>query len=309
MNADTAVLLMAYGAASSLEDIPAYLEDIRGGRPADDKLVAEVRERYRRIGGSPLLDITRAQASALQRKLGCRVYVGMRHSPPTILEAARKMKQEGVRQVVAMPLTPYFSALSSGAYFASLDRAARELGAGWRTAKVESWHLQPSLIEAFGLKIQEALRRIPQSERANVAVLFTAHSLPRRILKDNDPYPRQLSETVAAVARRAGLSDWRFAYQSQGRTPEPWLGPEAGEILEQIASEGRKGVVLAPIGFISDHMETLYDDDILYRGKAEELGLRYVRAASLNDDPGLVAAMAAAILEKMKGTFARARSY
>lgn len=294
------VLLMAYGAAASLEEIPAYLQDILEGRPASPELVAEVRQRYRLMGGrSPLLEITRAQAKALEERLNAEegpgayvVHVGMWHSAPTILEAVQRMKQERHTYAVAMALTPYYSKLSVEAYLKRYREAVEDCGGGFTTLAVESWCRHPSYVEAWAAKVRAGLSRFSDGERARVQVLFTAHSLPARILNDGDPYPGELLHTAEAVARQAGLSSCEFAYQSRGRTPEPWLGPEAGEVIGQLAADGCRHLLLIPIGFLSDHMETLYDDDVLYRRQAEGLGMRYERAESLNCDPMLIRALA-----------------
>lgn len=307
MSSKTAVLLMAYGAAARPEDVPAYLEDIRGGRPPSPELVAEIQERYRLMGGrSPLLDITRAQAKALEVKL-CeadpseeyKVYVGMRHSAPTIADAVREMKADGQSWVVALALTPYYSKLSVGAYMARYHEAIVDAEARFTTLEVESWSCHPLYVQAWAEKVLAALSRFTAKERAGVRVLFTAHSLPARILNDGDPYPTELQRTTAAVARAAGLEAWDFAYQSAGRTPEPWLGPEAAQVIDRLAERKHSGVLLVPIGFISDHMETLYDDDILYKQRAEALGLRFERAESLNDDPRLIGALADVVLKRL----------
>lgn len=283
----TAVLLMAYGAAATLEDIPAYLQDIRGGRPATPELIAAVRERYQRIGGrSPLLEITRTQASALENRLGLRVYVGMRHSPPTILEAVRAMARDGHDKIVAMALTPFHSGMSTGAYFKKLDEALAISGIRMKVASVDSWNDHPALIEAWTRKLRDALERFPKDQP--VEVIFTAHSLPEKILKDHDPYPKELNETVEAVAKAAGLKHWKFAYQSRGATAEPWLGPDAADVIRGSRSDN---ILIVPIGFVSDHMETLYDDDIMYRELAHSIGKRFERAESLNDDQLFIEAM------------------
>ena len=283
-----AVLLMAYGAAASLEEIPAYLQDIRGGRPASPELVAAVRDRYVKIGGkSPLLEITRAQAAALADKSGLKVYLGMRHSPPTIAEAVRAVARAGHDRIVALPLTPFYSKMSVGAYLKKAEEAVAAVGARIEIVPVESWHDHPALIEAWSRRVKDAVARFPQGE--DVEVLFTAHSLPEKILKDGDPYPKELDETVRAVAKAVGLERWKFAYQSRGATAEPWLGPDAADLIRESPS---KNLLIVPIGFISDHMETLYDDDILYRELAQSLGKRFERAASLNDDPLLVETLA-----------------
>ncbi len=295
----TAVLLMAYGAAGSLDEIEPYLRDIRGGRPVGPELVAEVRRRYELMGGrSPLLEITRVQAQRLEERLNQAgpgrfgVYVGMRHWHPYINETVGRIVADGCDRLVALCLTPYYSKLSVGAYFGKLDEACGAHGAHFPIARVESWSQQPLLIEALADQLAAARDRFAPEVSARVPIVFTAHSLPERILKDNDPYPGELHATAQAVAQRIGAGEWRFAYQSQGRTPEPWLGPDAGSVIAELHAQGHRHVLLAPIGFISDHMETLYDVDILYAGQARARGMQLERAASLNADPKLIEALA-----------------
>ena len=296
----TGVLLMAYGAAASLDDIPEYLADIRRGRPADQALVQEIRQRYERIGGrSPLLEITAAQARALEKALGAgfRVGFGMRHSAPRIADALQRLAAANAT-VVGLPLTPFASRLSTGAYFDALSEAARALP-GVKVLQAPSFHDHPRLIEALAERTREAL----SGADGDPVVLFTAHSLPLRIEAEGDPYQRQLRETAALVAARLGLSRWEFAYQSRGRTGEEWLGPEAGDVIARLAAEGAKALVISPIGFVSEHLETLYDDDVLYREQAQGLGLRFARAGALNDHPAFIDALADAA-RKADGTLA-----
>lgn len=305
----TGVLLMAYGAAASLEEIPAYLADIRHGRPPDPALIEEIRSRYARMGGrSPLTDITAAQARALEKRLGpgFEVGMGMRHSAPRIADALVELLRGGCETVVGVPLTPFASTLSTGAYFAKLDEAAVGLGAGSKIRRVASFHDHPRLIAAYEERAREALARFAGRFPR---FLFTAHSLPSRIDKEGDPYSIQLKETAALVAARLELESFDFAYQSSGRTGEPWLGPDAGEVIDHLAQDGIQSLLLAPIGFVSEHLETLYDDDVLYRGQAERLGMRFERAATLNDHPGLIDALADAVVSSMNGTFQAPHSY
>lgn len=301
------VLLMAYGAAKNLESIPAYLADIRHGRPPDAALVAEITERYKAMGGrSPLPEITQGQAKALADSLGggFRVAVGMRHCEPTIAQALRELS--GCERVVGLPLTPFASKLSTGAYFAKLEEAAASAGAS--VLRAPSFHDEPALVRGLAERLEEARARLAGAPHR---VLFTAHSLPSRIERENDPYPAQLRQTASLVAAKAGLASFEFAYQSQGRTGEPWLGPDAGEALERLAREGTRAVVLSPIGFVSEHLETLYDDDVLYRAQAERLGMRFERARALNDHPAFIEALAAAVAAALKdqGTFSTPRTY
>ena len=284
-----AVLVMAYGGPGSLDDVEPYLLDVRGGRPTAAELVEEITRRYARIGGrSPILERTEAQALALGRVLGPAwpVYVGMRHWHPFIGETVERMVACGERRVVAIVLAPHYSALSVGAYEKRLLDAAR---GRLDLALVRSWGDHPKFLEAVAERVRRALQRFPVPDA--VQVLFTAHSLPERILAAGDPYADELQASAAAVARLAGVGEWRFAYQSAGATPEPWLGPEAGAVMTELAAT-RKNFLIVPIGFVSDHVEVLYDVDVAYRGLAERLGVRLERTDSLNDDPLLVAALA-----------------
>lgn len=308
VNQTVGVLLMAYGAANSLEEVAPYLADIRAGRPPSPELVEEVKQRYRLMGGkSPLLEITRQQASALEANLNqdkttsptFKLYIGMRHWHPYIKDAVASMARDGIRKVVALCLTPYYSRMSVEAYFKKMEESQTALGARFEVIRVESWNDQPLFIQALADKLGAALNRFEESVRKKVPILFSAHSLPARILEEKDPYPQELHETIELVMKKAGPNPWRFAYQSRGRTPEPWLGPDAGEVIKQLHHEGFRHLLMAPIGFISDHMETLYDVDILYRKQAESLGIHLERAESLNASPALIQALAGVIRDHL----------
>ena len=296
-----AVLLMAYGGPDSLDEVEPYVMDIRGGRPVSEHFIEEIKERYRRIGGkSPLLELTRTQARALEKELtdqgvSNRTFVGMRHWQPRIREAVDEIRFAGLSDVVALCMAPQYSEMSIGAYFGRYREALSEFGLAWKTIYIESWHDHPLLLQAFAQKAREALSRFPAEVRPDVPILFTAHSLPERILSSSDPYDCQVKETAARVAQRLDQSRWVFAYQSQGHSAEKWLGPKVEEILERLASEGVENVLVAPIGFVSDHVEVLYDVDVHFRERAASLGLRLERCASLNDDPLFIRAMAATV--------------
>ena len=284
------VLLMAYGGPGSLDDVEPYLLDVRGGRPTAPELVAEITARYAQIGGrSPIRERTEAQARALALALGpdWPVYVGMRHWHPYIREAVERILADGGRRVVAIVLAPHYSAMSVGAYEQKLlDAAEGRL----ELALVRSWGDHPQFLEAVTDRVTQALQRFPAPKR--VQVLFTAHSLPERILATGDPYPDQLRASAAAVAKLANLALWHFAYQSAGQSPEPWLGPEAGAVMTELAGQGHRDFLITPIGFVCDHVEVLYDVDVVYRALATRLGVHLERTDSLNDNPLLVAALA-----------------
>ncbi|MFH2203588.1 MAG: ferrochelatase [Elusimicrobiota bacterium] len=303
INGSAAVLLAAYGAAENLDEVPGYLRHVLGGREVPERLVSDVRERYRAIGGrSPLVDITRAQAGALEAELGAglRVRIGMKHSAPTIRSAVEAAAADGCRTLVVLAMSPYYSKLSVGAYLHAADGAAAACGGGLRTLGVESWHDHPQLIEALADRVREAGARVPAGLRPETALLMTAHSLPERAAPAGDPYPESLRATAEAVARKTGFTRWSFAYQSRGGSgKEAWLGPDAGEVLEQLARDGIRSVILSPIGYLAENLETLYDDDILYRAAAEKAGMRFERAAALNDHPRLIAALADIVRGKL----------
>jgi ferrochelatase len=284
------VLLMAYGGPNNLAEVEPYLLDVRGGRPTKPELVEEIRGRYAKIGGrSPIRELTEAQAAGLGRALGLGfvTYVGMRHWHPYIKETVDRIVRERHRRLVGIVMAPHYSAMSIGAYEKKLlEAAAGRLD----VTMVQHWGDNPAFLDAVAARVRQALARFPAQER--VRVLFTAHSLPERILANGDPYPDELRASATAVAQRVGLTTWRFAFQSAGATPEPWLGPEAGSVIRELAGEGHDAFLIVPIGFVCDHVEILYDVDVEYRGLAQKLGVRLERTASLNDDPGLIAALA-----------------
>jgi ferrochelatase len=297
------VLLMAYGSPEKIDDVAAYFTHIRGGRPPSPEAVEDLKERYRRIGGrSPLFEITYRQARALEDHLNdseerWRVYVGMRHAPPFIRETIAQMKNDGVQRAVGLALAPHYSRMSVGAYIEAAQQALREIQSSIQIGFVESWHLHSLFLKALSERVRLGLERFSPQERRQLIVVFTAHSLPERILSWNDPYPRQLLETSQAVAERVGLTQWRFAYQSAGHTPEPWLGPDLLDILKELGDEGDKTLLVCPVGFVADHLEVLYDIDLEARRRAEELGIHLERTESLNDDPQFVAALTAIVRE------------
>lgn len=285
-----AVLLLAHGTPESLDEMPEYLTRVRGGRPPSPELVAEMTRNYAAIGGrSPLTDRTLEQARALADALGdgTPVAVGMRNARPFIADALRDLAAAGATDVVAIPLAPQYSSLSVEKYRGAVDAARPE---GMDVRFVESWHAQPDLIAAFAEKVRAA-RALAEPD----AVVFTAHSLPIRVIESGDPYARQVEETASAVAAAAGVAAFRLAYQSAGRTPEPWLGPSLEEALAEAASAGARDVLVVPAGFVSDHTEILYDIDVQAAAAARALGLVLRRTQSLNASPAFVRALVALV--------------
>ncbi len=295
----TGVLLMAYGGPDSLDDIPAFLLDIRGGRPTSQELVDEITENYRKIGGSsPLLALTERQAALVEARLNetappgrrYKTYIGMRHWTPWIEDAVERMIADGIGHAVALVLAPHYSSMSTARYFAKLDKALAERGDAFSYTPITSYHDHPRYIQALAARVRQALAEMP----ADTLVIFSAHSLPQRILAQGDPYDAQLRETARLVAAQAGLpvERWTFSYQSAGRTPEPWLGPQLEEYVVELARQGHRHLLSVPVGFVADHVEILFDIDIKARHAAQVAGARLERVPSLNDDPLFVEALA-----------------
>jgi ferrochelatase len=291
------VLIMAYGGPNSLEEIPGYLADIRAGRPTTPAVLEEIRHNYEQIGGkSPLLENTRKQVAAVQAQLDparFRCYLAMRHWAPWIEEVVGQMLDDGATHAISLVLAPHYSKLSIARYQEKIaDGLAMHRG-HINFAHIESYHDAPQYIAALANRVQEGVSRWPRGQQDQVHIVFSAHSLPARILKMGDPYDRQLRETAQLVASQAGLrpGQWSWSYQSAGRSPEPWLGPQLEEHIADLAATGVKNIVSVPIGFVSDHVEILYDIDIKAQSVAKELGVRLERPPALNDDPLFIATL------------------
>jgi protoporphyrin/coproporphyrin ferrochelatase len=288
------VLVMAYGGPDNLEEVEPYLMDVRGYRATAPEIVHEVRERYREIGGrSPILERTQAQADALQAVLNeqgpdFRVFVGMRHWRPFIPDALTAMREQGIERTVGLVMAPHYSRMSIQAYFNKIEEA----NSGMQVARIHDWHLLPEYLDALAERVQAALERFPESVRADAPVLFTAHSLPERILEWGDPYPLQLLATTEALKDRLGHRPYEFAYQSAAISNEPWLGPDASEVIAGYAAEGKRHILICPIGFVCEHVEILYDIDIVYQNLAKKLEVQLERIVMLNDSPKMIRGLA-----------------
>jgi len=277
-----AVVLMAYGSPERLADVPAYYADIRGGRPIRPELLADLTDRYRRLGveeHNPLNAITEETRAALEHELGVPVFTGMKHWTPRIAAAAERALAAGATTVVGLVLAPHYSRLSIGGYRRQLADA---LAGRAELAFVESWHDEPGLIEFLARRVRGT----------DAHVVFTAHSLPARILEEGDPYQEQLLETARLVADAAALSDWSFSYQSESTTGEPWLQPDILDHLGDLRARGAREVLVCPVGFVADHLEIRWDLDTEASRRAEELGLGFARIEMPNADPAFVGVLA-----------------
>jgi protoporphyrin/coproporphyrin ferrochelatase len=279
---ETAVILMAYGSPERVADVPAYYSDIRGGRPIRQELMDDLVARYRSLGiedSNPLNAITEATRAALQEELGLPVYTGMKHWTPRIADAAEAALTGGAERIVGLVLAPHYSSLSIAGYRKLLKEAVDDRA---DIVFVDSWHDHQGFISFLADRVRDT----------EAHVVFTAHSLPARILDEGDPYKDQLLETARLVADTAGVEDWSFSFQSESPTGEPWLGPDILDHLEALSARGIESVLICPVGFVSDHLEIRWDIDTEAQDKARELGLQLERIEMPNDDPRFVRALA-----------------
>ena len=295
------VLLLAHGAPDRLEDIPAFLINVRQGRKLPEAVVNEIIRRYSLIGGSPLTRLTTLQAQRLAELLGRPVYLGMRNWKPFIAEAVRQINADGGERVVALCLAPQNSRTSIGLYKKNLFEDVERVAPNVQVDFIESWHDHPGLVEAFRERVATALAHVRAEARGPVPVIFTAHSVPEKTIRDGDPYERQVRETAALVASALGLEEYCVAFQSQGMTSETWIGPTVESLIDRLAAQGRRHVLLAPVGFVCDHVEILYDIDVVFRAYGMTRGVTVHRSESLNDSPLFIQALAAIVEERAGG--------
>jgi protoporphyrin/coproporphyrin ferrochelatase len=292
MKNHTAVILIALGGPRSLDEVGPFMAAFMG-RPAPAPVVTAVVERYKLIGGkSPLPELVKAQADALEKELGSayRAYEGFRYTNPMVAESFDRAIKDGARRVIALSLSPFSTEVTTGAY----KSACNGLGSGETCPLfIPSWHDNLLFIDSWADKIRAGLARFPETQQDAVVKIFTSHSIPIRYIMAGDPYQQQVEEAVRLVVGKTGIKNWRVAWQSKGaRATEPWIGPEVEPTLDRIAQEGYKAVFEIPIGFTCDHMETLYDIDIVHRAHAKKLGLNFERAESLNTSPLFIKALA-----------------
>jgi ferrochelatase len=303
MTEPTGLLVMAYGTAAGPDDIERYYTDIRGGRAPAPEALQELRERYAAIGNTfPLDRITRDQAAGIEAELNARgdrtwkAYVGYKHSPPFVTESVVRMERDGITEAYGIVMAPHYARMSIGGY---LDRVRAGNPRAMRIHVIQSWNTHPSFLEVLSERVATARGSLTEEERANDVVIFSAHSLPARIVEEGDPYPHQLRETAEAVAERLGLERWVTAWQSAGRTVEPWLGPPLEEVVAKVAADGSTAVISCPCGFTADHLEVLYDVDFEAAAAAREAGIRLVRTASMNAEREFVRAVADVVTDHL----------
>src|SRR5208337_1402161 len=292
------VLLLAHGAPDRLEEVPAFLLNVREGRKLPDAAVNEIVRRYTLIGGSPLLRLSALQAAFLAKLLGRPVYLGMRNWKPFISEAVLKIRADGVERVVALCLAPQNSRTSIGLYKKYLFEDVERLAPNVEVDFIENWHDHSGLVEAFRERVATALARVQATVGGLVPVIFTAHSVPEKTIQGGDPYEQQVRETAALVAKAVGLEEFSVAFQSQGMTSERWIEPTVESLIDQLAARGQRHVLLAPLGFVCDHVEILYDIDVVFREYGKTRGVTVHRSASLNDSPLFIQALAAIVTER-----------
>ena len=297
----TGVLIMAYGTPSTPEDVEAYYTRIRHGRAPSPELLADLVRRYNAIGGtSPLAQRTEAQvkgvAAALERLApgGYDVRFGSKYEPPLLEETAASFRDDGFNLVIGLVLAPHSSSMSTDQY---MSRAREALGPDVEFIEIGAWYEAPGFLELIARRVNDALATIPESRRATTEVIFSAHSLPEKILSQGDRYPDQLLDSAKRAADLAGLARFDIAWQSAGRTADPWIGPDILVVLREKRAQGVSDVVSCPIGFVADHLEVLFDIDIEAQGVAREIGLNLVRTTSLNDDPEFVDILAQVVHE------------
>jgi protoporphyrin/coproporphyrin ferrochelatase len=310
----TGVVLMTYGSPTDLDDVGAYMTRVRGGREPSPELVAEFQRRYQAIGMSPLVGITQRQAAALEAALNAhdaersfRVAAGMRFSQPSIGDVVQSLLDAGAQRLLGLILSPQYSGTLMGAYETQLRQAAGSVA----VHMVGAWHLNPAVVEALASRVRGELAQFDDDMRDRVPVLMTAHSLPKRVVDREPEYVEQLQETAHAIAQAAELDAdrWWFAYQSAGHSPEEWLKPDMLDVLPELAAAGHRQVVVAPVQFLADHLETLYDVDIAGREQALSAGFeRFVRVEAPNDAPDFAAALANVVRGELASVDSPARA-
>lgn len=299
------LLIMAYGTPYKLEDLERYYTHIRRGRRPSPELIEELRNRYEAIGGiSPLSRITSEQAEKLEKQLNelqneieFKMYLGLKHIEPFIEDTVKQMHEDGIEEAVSIVLAPHFSSFSVKSYNDRVKEEAEKLG-GPRFTTVESWYDEPKFIDYWAEKVKQIYEQMPEDEKRDSMVIFSAHSLPEKILQSGDPYPQQLQETADFIAEQAGIKTYTVGWQSAGKTPEPWLGPDVQDLTRDLAKEHHyKAYVYVPVGFVCEHLEVLYDNDIECKRVTDEVGANYYRPEMPNAKENFIDALSTVILK------------
>ena len=303
------ILLASFGSAATAEEVPAYLARVRGGREAPPDLIAEFQRRYKVVGGSPLIRITREQAAALERLLNTsakpgeryRTTVGMRYSAPWLADGLKELSAAGARRIVVVLLSAQYSPLFMGGYHRAVDETLPLLPAGTQVTVSGPWHDEPLLIKSMAKRVREALGSFPAAERDHLPIILTVHSLPQAMVEREPDYLAQIRSTGEALVRELRLPKdrWQQAYQSAGHSPEPWLKPDFKELLPGLRAQGHRSVLVVPLQFLADHLETLYDVDTAGGEEAASEGMRMVRSPALNAMPEFIEALAAVVKREL----------
>jgi ferrochelatase len=300
-----ALLLLAFGGPCSLDEVEPFLTRLFRGRTPSSEQLERVKERYRLIGGrSPLPEITLKQAKAMEESLNSKgyrftSYVGMRYGHPLIEETLQEILRDGIREVIALPMAPFRSSASTGAYVEEVSHIRKSIGEKIAISFVVGWHLHPLFLEAIQEKIEEGLTQFTSEERKRVHLIFSAHSLPKSLVRD-EPYVKDMEESVREVVRKLKPLPWHIAFQSRGMGPEEWLGPDVESVLSEFSQQNVREVLIVPIGFVADHIEVLYDIDVLYQRKAESMGMVLKRTKSLNFSKKFIEALSKIVEEHLK---------
>jgi protoporphyrin/coproporphyrin ferrochelatase len=299
------LMIMAYGGPDKLEDVRPYLLDVRHHRPTSEEIFREIEDRYELIGGrSPILELTRAQADGIEHALNeqaaegesWKVWMGMRHWHPYIAQTLGEMKDAGVERAVTMVMAPHYSAMSIGAY----NRKVEEAQSGIEVVAIDRWNMLPGYLDALEERVNDALQKFPDDVRGSVPIIFTAHSLPEKIRENNDPYESDLKATYEEIASRFQGHPAHWAFQSAAMTKDPWLGPDASIVIDEIHAEGGQHVLICPVGFVCEHVEILFDIDVEFAQQAEKLGMQLERIRMVNDHPKMMAGLAQLVRENAK---------
>jgi ferrochelatase len=301
------LLVMAYGTPYREDDLERYYTHIRRGRKPSPDMLNELRERYEAIGGiSPLAKITKDQAIALEQRLNelhedveFHMYIGLKHIEPFVEEAVKQMADDEIEEAVSIVLAPHFSTFSVKSYNGRAEEEAKRLGKT-RIYSIESWYREPKFIDYWAKEIKAIYEQMDKEERDSAVLIVSAHSLPEKILTTGDPYPEQLKETAQLIAEQAGIQNYEIGWQSAGNTPDPWIGPDVQDLTRDLYKKGYRTFVYAPVGFVSDHLEVLYDNDYECKVVTDELGAAYYRPPMPNAQPAFIDALAKVVEKKLK---------